>query len=301
MTTSNSTLSGEEEKSSGRRKSEVTVVVGRPTFSSTHHGASAQSVSNAHAHPQLQQLHHQHTHLHQQQQQRPNNTKGATAAVAAHLHHQPNHLFAASFSSFGDVGLMNGHRIFVNISSNSTNISSTNTTTNFNNSSNNNEHHHHQATNSGNSTNSKTTSYLQKSASSARIDEILKDSMDAFHRDGPLVNPLCKVKPGGSRAHKNLHAFGGDPAFSGGSWLVDLPMHDRMSYVCESKGFDYGIFYKIDRSRTGLVPVDSVVAPRVAVDARKISLFVKSSRTLFTRYVVGFGVPGHVFHSGNYE
>lgn len=116
-----------------------------------------------------------------------------------------------------------------------------------------------------------------------------------------LVNPLCKMKPGGSKAHKNRHAFGGDPAFSGGSWLVDSPMYDRMSYVCESKGFDYGIFYKIDRSRTGLVPVDSVVVPRVTVAARKISIFVKSSRTLFTRYVVGFGMPGRVFHSGNYE
>jgi len=143
--------------------------------------------------------------------------------------------------------------------------------------------------------------YLQKSVSCQRIDEMLKDSMDAFHRDGPLVSPLCTVKPGGSERHKNRHAFGGDTAFSGGSWMVDSPMRDRMSYVCESKGFDYGIFWKLDRQRTSLMPAESLISPRNSADTTRLKLFVNTSKTLFTRYVLGFGMPGRVCHSGNYE
>tara|TARA_B100000073_G_scaffold260476_1_gene220212 strand:+ start:4466 stop:5737 length:1272 start_codon:yes stop_codon:yes gene_type:complete len=143
--------------------------------------------------------------------------------------------------------------------------------------------------------------YLRKSVSCQRIDEILKDSMDAFHRDGPLVSPLRKMKPGGSERHKNRHAFGGETAFSGGSWMVDSPMRDRMSYVCESKGFDYGIFWKLDRQRTSLMPAESNISPRFAADTNRLSLFVSTSKTLFTRYVLGFGMPGRVCHSGNYE
>jgi len=144
-------------------------------------------------------------------------------------------------------------------------------------------------------------SFVQKSASCHRIDEMLKTAMDDFHREGPLVNPLRSVKPGGSERHKNRHAFGGESVFSGGSWMVDSPMCDRMAYVCESKGFDYGMFWKLDRQRTSVTPAEFIIAPRNAVDTGRLSLFISTSRSLFTRFVLGFGMPGRVAHSGNYE
>ena len=83
--------------------------------------------------------------------------------------------------------------------------------------------------------------------------------------------------------------------------MVDSPMRDRMSYACESKGFDSRIFWKLDRQRTSLMPAESNISPRFAADTNRLSLFVSTSKTLFTRYVLGFGMPGRVCHSGNYE
>jgi len=222
-------------------------------------------------------------------------TLGSNGSVSSFQQHHYAHS-----ETFGDVPQMAGHRI--------NRVNDAN-------------HHDNFGGNSGNVAvrnvaSMSSANYLQKSVSCQRIDEMLKDSMDAFHRDGPLVSPLCTVKPGGSERHKNRHAFGGDTAFSGGSWMVDSPMRDRisggswmvdspmrdrMSYVCESKGFDYGIFWKLDRQRTSLMPAESLISPRIAADTTRLKLFVNTSKTLFTRYVLGFGMPGRVCHSGNYE
>lgn len=221
-----------------------------------------------------------------QQQPRPHSamtlhpTLGSNGSVSSFQQHHYAHS-----ETFGDVPQMAGHRI--------NRVNDAN-------------HHDNGGGNSGNVAvrnvaSMSSANYLQKSVSCQRIDEMLKDSMDAFHRDGPLVSPLCTVKPGGSERHKNRHAFGGDTAFSGGSWMVDSPMRDRMSYVCESKGFDYGIFWKLDRQRTSLMPAESLISPRIAADTTRLKLFVNTSKTLFTRYVLGFGMPGRVCHSGNYE
>ena len=226
-----------------------------------------------------------------QQQPRPHSamtlhpTLGSNGSVSSFQQHH-----YAQSETFGDVPQMVGHRLIQGNNTINNNVGSGNG-----------------GVISGNNPAMKnvvsmsSANYLQKSVSCQRIDEMLRDSMDAFHRDGPLVSPLCKVKPGGSERHKNRHAFGGETAFSGGSWMVDSPMRDRMSYVCESKGFDYGIFWKLDRQRTSLMPDESVISPRIATDTSKLKLFVNTSKTLFTRYVLGFGMPGRVCHSGNYE
>ena len=214
-----------------------------------------------------------------QQQPRPHSamtlhpTLGSNGSVSSFQQHH-----YAQSETFGDVPQMIGHRLIQGNNTINNNVGSGNG-----------------GVISGNNPAMKnvvsmsSANYLQKSVSCQRIDEMLRDSMDAFHRDGPLVSPLCRVKPGGSERHKNRHAFGGETAFSGGSWMVDSPMRDRMSYVCESKGFDYGIFWKLDRQRTSLMPDESVISPRIATDTSKLKLFVNTSKTLFTRYVLGFG------------
>ena len=205
-----------------------------------------------------------------QQQPRPHSamtlhpTLGSNGSVSSFQQHH-----YAQSETFGDVPQMVGHRLIQGNNTINNNVGSGNG-----------------GVMSGNNPAMKnvvsmsSANYLQKSVSCQRIDEMLRDSMDAFHRDGPLVSPLCKVKPGGSERHKNRHAFGGETAFSGGSWMVDSPMRDRMSYVCESKGFDYGIFWKLDRQRTSLMPDESVISPRIATDTSKLKLFVNTSKTV---------------------
>ena len=113
---------------------------------------------------------------------------------------------------------------------------------------------------------------LTRSGSRQQIDRLLDEAMSMFHRDGPLVNPLERCASTSS-------------------------MEMRMRFVCEAKGFDYGLFWEFDEDKKSLTCVSRVCIP----DASGISLFVDTSFTMFKRFSMGFGMPGRIGYTGNYE
>ena len=120
---------------------------------------------------------------------------------------------------------------------------------------------------------------LPRTSSRQQIDKLLDESLAMFHRDGPLVNPL--------------------DAASNAAGASDSTMEQRMRFVCSSKGFDFGIFWKFDEGKQGLDAAAYVTMESVANSG--VPLFVHTSYTMFTRWSTGFGMPGRIGYTGNYE
>lgn len=115
-------------------------------------------------------------------------------------------------------------------------------------------------------------SALTRSASRQQIDKLLSESLALFHRDGPLVNPLERT-------------------------MSSSNMASRLRFVCEAKGFEYGLFWGFDDEKKSL-SCDAHVCTK---GADSVSLFVNTSHTMFARFSMGFGMPGRIGYTGNYE
>lgn len=113
---------------------------------------------------------------------------------------------------------------------------------------------------------------LPRSASRQQIDKLLSESLAMFHRDGPLVNPLERT-------------------------MSSSNMASRLRFVCEAKGFEYGLFWGFDEEKKSL-SCDAHVCTK---GADSVSLFVNTSHTMFARFSMGFGMPGRIGYTGNYE
>ena len=120
---------------------------------------------------------------------------------------------------------------------------------------------------------------LPRTSSRQQIDKLLDESLAMFHRDGPLVNPL--------------------DAASNAAGASDSTMEQRLRFVCSSKGFDFGIFWKFDDAKQGLDAAAYVTMESAAHSG--VPLFVHTSYTMFTRWSTGFGMPGRIGYTGNYE
>jgi len=114
---------------------------------------------------------------------------------------------------------------------------------------------------------------LRRSASRQQIDRLLNEAMSNFHATGPLVNPLERTPSSSS-------------------------MDMRIRFVCEAKGFDYGIFWAYDDDKKSLKCASTTC---LSVEAMGVNLFVETSSTMFAQYSMGFGMPGRIGYTGNYE
>lgn len=130
------------------------------------------------------------------------------------------------------------------------------------------------------------------------VDDLLRDSVLSFHREGPLVNPL---------EGQQAHAIAGWHERTTGSCVKD-----KMQFVTEVKGFDYGIFwrYKPDRkvfeyeesvNNVGSTGGDGRVGNAAESHSSNVSLFIQTSRSMFATWIMGFGMAGRVGFTGNYE
>jgi hypothetical protein len=117
------------------------------------------------------------------------------------------------------------------------------------------------------------TAALRRSASRQQIDRLLNEAMSNFHATGPLVNPLERTPSSSS-------------------------MDMRIRFVCEAKGFDYGIFWAYDDDKKSLTCSSKTC---LSAEAMGVKLFVETSSTMFARYSMGFGMPGRIGYTGNYE
>jgi|AntAceMinimDraft_5_1070358.scaffolds.fasta_scaffold25512_1 hypothetical protein len=117
------------------------------------------------------------------------------------------------------------------------------------------------------------------------VEDLLRDSVNDFHREGPLVNPLE-----GQRAH----AIAGWHDKTAGS-----STRDKMQFVTEVKGFDYCIFWRYRPDRKVFEYGDSVNVK--SEESSPLSLFIKTSRSMFITWIMGFGMVGRVGYTGNYE
>ena len=114
---------------------------------------------------------------------------------------------------------------------------------------------------------------LTRSASRQQIDRLLDEALSNFHATGPLVNPLERTASSSS-------------------------MDMRIRFVCEAKGFDYGIFWGYDDDKKSLTCASKTC---LSAEAAGVKLFVETSSTMFARYSMGFGMPGRIGYTGNYE
>lgn len=130
------------------------------------------------------------------------------------------------------------------------------------------------------------------------VDDLLRDSVLLFHRVGPLVNPL-----GGQQAHA-ITGWHDKAAVSS--------TKDKMQFVAEVKGFDYGIFWRHVSEKTCFSFDNSVLInsfgggggrgpSSVGHSTEGLSLYIQSSMTMFATWITGFGMAGRVGHTGNYE
>ena len=114
---------------------------------------------------------------------------------------------------------------------------------------------------------------LTRSASRQQINRLLDEALSNFHATGPLVNPLERTASSSS-------------------------MDMRIRFVCEAKGFDYGIFWGYDDDKKSLTCASKTC---LSAEAAGVKLFVETSSTMFARYSMGFGMPGRIGYTGNYE
>lgn len=114
---------------------------------------------------------------------------------------------------------------------------------------------------------------LTRSASRQQIDRLLDEALSNFHATGPLVNPLERTASSSS-------------------------MDMRIRFVCEAKGFDYGIFWGYDDDKKSLTCASKTC---LSAEVAGVKLFVETSSTMFARYSMGFGMPGRIGYTGNYE
>ena len=121
------------------------------------------------------------------------------------------------------------------------------------------------------------------------IDELLRDSVLSFHRDGPLVNPMETHRSAGSGT---------------GGWCMPSATisstRDKMQFVADAKGFDYGIFWRLRGAETFEYDV-GLDARRDDGSDRMMSLFIQTSASMYPSWVMGFGMAGRVGFTGNYE
>ena len=121
------------------------------------------------------------------------------------------------------------------------------------------------------------------------IDELLRDSVLSFHRDGPLVNPM------------ETHASAGSGT---GGWSMPsatvATTRDKMRFVADAKGFDYGIFWRLRGAETFVYDV-GLDASRDDGRDGMMDLFIQTSATMYPSWVMGFGMAGRVGYTGNYE
>ena len=95
---------------------------------------------------------------------------------------------------------------------------------------------------------------------------------------------------------------------------VGSSVKDKMQFVAEVKGFDYGIFWKFTPGKKCFAFHESVLIKSTGSDtmgggslggqhahAHGLSLFIQSSMTMFATWIMGFGTPGRVGYTGNYE
>ena len=159
---------------------------------------------------------------------------------------------------------------------------------------------------------------------SRSVDDLLRESMLSFHREGPLVNPLERWRS--VHAITGLHENSNDNTVHHHS----SSMKDKMQFVAEVKGFEYGIFWGYMAEKKCFTKNESVLlksnigddaAPsafgereaggcssssssvETAIDRIRdsLSLYVQSSMTMFSTWIMGFGMPGRVGYTGNYE
>ena len=155
------------------------------------------------------------------------------------------------------------------------------------------------------------SSPLNSSRQARSVDDLLRESVLSFHREGPLVNPM-EGQP--------VHAIEGWHERTIGSSLKE-----KMQFVAEVKGFEYGIFwrYQVDKKcftnhhsvllrsnigggddggdGDGGVGMMSPTSPSREHRINALSLYVKASLTMFSTWIMGFGMPGRVGYTGNYE
>lgn len=112
---------------------------------------------------------------------------------------------------------------------------------------------------------------LARSVSRQHIDRLLSEAVTMFHRDGPLVNPLERIPSANS-------------------------MEMRMRFVCEAKKFEYGLFWEFEGKQSLLCTSKVCIS-----DQAGVNLFVDTSFTMFNRFSMGFGMPGRIGYTGNYE
>lgn len=131
------------------------------------------------------------------------------------------------------------------------------------------------------------------------VEEILADSVASFYRDGPLVNPL--------EARRGKGASGWNAQRD----MSKSTVKEKMQFVADVKGFDYGVFWRYAPEKRVFEFDDFVIVSDDAgsgasgsglggITAR-MSLFIQTSRSLFQRWIVGFGMAGRVGYTGNYE
>ena len=134
------------------------------------------------------------------------------------------------------------------------------------------------------------------------VDDLLRESVLMFHREGPLVNPMQ-----GPPVHAitGLHENNNNSS----NTLHSSSMKDKMQFVAEVKGFEYGIFWGYMEDKKSLVGQGSIRIDggggasntSLAQSANALTLYIQSSMTMFATWHMGFGIAGRVGHMHNYE
>lgn len=140
----------------------------------------------------------------------------------------------------------------------------------------------------------------------AYIDGLLQQHLERFHAEGALVHPAARRSDSGA---------GGPPAFA------PPTLRQCMAMACDVKGFDYGIFWRLNRDGVlafadgyvvgdGARPAGLDGAPGNAVQerpgecsdsvARALRTYFHTSRTIYA-FPVGLGAVGRVAYTGAHE